>query len=69
MSAIYIEDAVLLRNMVLLSIEQRGNDSNNTCNAYLERDEAVVAEVEALQVLEVPQARHLRTHDTARQQD
>jgi hypothetical protein len=26
---------------------------------YLERDEAVVAEVEALQVLEVPQARHL----------
>jgi hypothetical protein len=32
---------------------------------YLERDEAVVAEVEALQVLEVPQARHLHTqHST-----
>ena len=29
---------------------------------YLERDEAVVAEVEALQVLEVSETRHLHTH-------
>jgi hypothetical protein len=34
---------------------------------YLEGDEAVVAEVEALQVLETAQARHLRTDHAAAQ--
>lgn len=52
--AIYIKGSSTCLDGVAFEIEREEDVM------YLERDEAVVAEVEALQVLEAPQARHLQ---------